>query len=149
MSLKDRITQDMKDAMRAKDAARLESIRMLLAAIQRREVDERIALDDTQVMSVVEKMIKQSREAADQFAQGGRQDLVDKENRGIAVWQSYLPAPLTEAEIDQLVDSAIAESGASSIKDMGKVVATLKAKVAGRADMGKVSGKVKERLSAK
>lgn len=149
MSLKDRITRDMKDAMRAKDAARLESIRMLMAGIQRREVDERIILDDAQVMSVIEKMIKQSREAADQFAQGSRQDLVDKENRGIAVWQSYLPTPLSEAEIDQLIDGAIAESGASSIKDMGKVVASLKAKVAGRADMAKVSAKVKERLSAK
>lgn len=149
MSLKDRITQDMKDAMRAKDSARLESIRMLMAAIQRREVDERITLDDTQVMSVIEKIIKQSREAADQFAKGGRQDLVDKENRGIAVWQSYLPMPLSEAEIDQLVAQAISESGATTIKDMGKVVASLKSKVAGRADMGKVSGKVKERLSTK
>src|SRR4030065_2733484 len=98
MSLKDRITQDMKDAMRQKDQARLVSIRMLLAAIQRREVDERIVLDDAQVMTVIEKQIKQSREAVEQFVKGGRADLADKENRDIAIMQAYLPTPLSEAE---------------------------------------------------
>lgn len=146
MSLKDRISQDMKDAMRAKDAARLEPIRMLLAAIQRREVDERIKLDDTQILSVVEKTIKQSREAVDQFQKGGRQDLADKETRDIAVWGAYLPAPLTDVEIEALMTAAIADASATSIKDMGKVVAALKPKLAGRADMAAVSAKVKQRL---
>ncbi len=147
MSLKARITQDMKDAMRQKDQARLDSIRMLLAAIQRREVDERIVLDDVQVMSVIEKQIKQSREAVEQFIKGGRADLADKENRDIALMQVYLPTPLSEAEIDALIAAAIAETGAASIKDMGKVVAGLKPKLAGRADMAKVSAKVKAHLA--
>jgi len=106
--------------MRAKDHARLESIRMLMAAIQRREVDERITLDDIQIMAVIEKMIKQSRDAVDQFAKGGRQDLVDKENRDIAILKAYLPEPLSEAEIDKLIEAAIAEAGATSVKDMGR-----------------------------
>jgi len=148
MSLKQRINEDMKTAMRAKDQARLESIRMLMAAIQRREVDERITLDDIQIMAVIEKMIKQSRDAVDQFAKGGRQDLVDKENRDIAILKAYLPEPLSEAEIDKLIEAAIAEAGATSVKDMGKVVGSLKPKLQGRADMGKVSGKVKQRLTA-
>lgn len=147
MSLKERITQDMKDAMRAKDQARLVSIRMLLAAIQRREVDERIVLDDAQVIAVIEKQIKQSREAVEQFVKGARPDLADKENRDIAIMQAYLPAAMSEAEIDALIAAAIAESAAASIKDMGKVVANLKPKLAGRADMAKVSAKVKERLT--
>jgi uncharacterized protein len=148
MSLKQRINEDMKTAMRAKDQARLESIRMLMAAIQRREVDERITLDDIQIMTVIEKMIKQSRDAVDQFAKGGRQDLVDKENRDIAILKAYLPEPLSEAEIDKLIEAAIAEAGATSVKDMGRVVGSLKPKLQGRADMGKVSGKVKQRLTA-
>ncbi len=148
MNLKQRINEDMKAAMRAKDQARLESIRMLMAAIQRREVDERITLDDTQIMAVIEKMIKQSRDAVEQFQKGGRQDLVDKENRDIALLKAYLPEPLSEAEIDKLIDAAIAETGATSAKDMGKVVSGLKPKLQGRADMGKVSGKVKQRLAA-
>jgi len=148
MSLKQRINEDMKTAMRAKDQARLESIRMLMAAIQRREVDERITLDDIQIMAVIEKMIKQSRDAVEQFAKGGRQDLVDKENRDIAILKAYLPEPLSEAEIDKLIEAAIAEAGATSVKDMGKVVGSLKPKLQGRADMGKVSGKVKQRLAA-
>jgi uncharacterized protein YqeY len=148
MSLKQRINEDMKAAMRAKDQARLESIRMLMAAIQRREVDERITLDDPQVTAVIEKMIKQSRDAVDQFAKGGRQDLVDKENRDIAILKAYLPEPLSEAEIDKLIEAAIAEAGAISVKDMGKVVGSLKPKLQGRADMGKVSGKIKQRLAA-
>lgn len=147
MSLKERITQDMKDAMRQKDQARLDSIRMLLAAIQRREVDERVVLDDAQVMTVIEKQIKQSREAVEQFVKGNRADLADKENRDIALMQVYLPTPLGEAEIEALIAAAIAETRAASIKDMGKVVAGLKPKLAGRADMAKVSAKVKDRLA--
>lgn len=147
MGLKDRISKDMKDAMRAKDTARLEPIRMLLAAIQRREVDERIVLDDAQVLAVVEKTIKQSREAAEQFKKGGRADLLAKENSDIAVWQAYLPSPLSPAEIEQLIVQAIAATGATSIKDMGKVVAQVKAKAAGAADMAQVSAQVKQRLS--
>ena len=147
MALKDRINQDMKDAMRAKDADRLTAIRMLMAAVQRREVDERVTLDDTQVMGVIEKMIKQSRDAVGQFLAGGRQDLADKENAQIAVWQAYLPEPLSEAEIERLIAQAIADTGAASPKDMGKVVGRVKAEVQGRADMGKVSGLIKERLA--
>jgi len=147
MSLKQRITQDMKDAMRGKHQARLDSIRMLLAAIQRREVDERVSLDDTQIMAVIEKLIKQCRESIEQFVKGARPDLADKENRDIAIMQAYLPAPLGEAEIDALINAAIAASGATSMKDMGKVVASLKPQLAGRADMGKVSAKVKDRLA--
>ena len=148
MGLKEQINQDMKAAMRAKDSARLESIRMLMAAIQRREVDERITLDDAQVMAVVEKMIKQSRDAVEQFLKGARQDLADKENRDIALLKGYLPEPMNDAEVDALIASAIVESGAVSIKDMAKVVSLLKAKLQGRADMGKVSAKVKQRLAS-
>ena len=148
MSLKQQIQDDMKQAMRAKDQARLGTIRLLQAAIQRREVDERITLDDQQVLSVVEKLIKQSRDAIAQFTQGGRDDLVAKENSDIAVWQAYLPAQLGEAEIGQMVTAAIAEAGASSVKDMGKVMALLKPKLQGRADMGQVSAKIKAALGA-
>lgn len=147
MALKDRINQDMKDAMRAKDADRLAAIRMLMASIQRREVDERITLDDAQVLSVVEKMIKQSRDAVAQFLAGSRQDLADKENAQIAVWQAYLPEPLSEADIERVVAEAIAESGATSAKDMGKVVGRVKGQVQGRADMGKVSALIKDKLA--
>ncbi len=139
----------MKLAMRSKEQARLESIRMLLAAIQRREVDERITLDDVQVMAVVEKLIRQGRDSIEQFQKGGRQDLVDKENRDVAVWQAYLPEPLSEAEIDCLIAGAITDTGAAGMKDMGKVVASLKPSLQGRADMGKVSAKVKAMLAAK
>jgi hypothetical protein len=147
MSLQDRINEHMKEAMRSKDQPRLETIRLLRAAIQRREVDERVTLDDTQVMGVIEKMIKQGRDAIEQFKQGGRQDLADKEEAQIAVWKAYLPEPLSDAEIDRLIDAAIAETGAASPKDMGKVVGAVKAKVAGRADMGKVSGRIKDKLA--
>lgn len=146
MSLRDTISQHMKDAMRAKDEARLGSLRMLWAAIQRREVDERITLDDSQVLAVTEKQIRQSREAVEQFQKGNRPDLAEKENRDIAVWSAYLPAQASDDEIDKLVSEAIAATGAASIKDMGKVVGILKTKLQGRADMGKVSGKVKARL---
>ena len=147
MSLRDQINQDMKTAMRAKDEARLSAIRMLWAAIQRREVDERITLDDTQVLSVVEKTVRQSRDAVEQFLKGKRQDLADKENRDIAFWEVYLPAQASEKEVADLINEAIAATGAASIKDMGKVVNLLKPKLQGRVDMGKVSAAVKARLA--
>jgi uncharacterized protein len=148
MSLREKISQDMKSAMRDKDEARLGSIRMLWAAIQRREVDERITLDDTQILAVAEKQIRQSREAVEQFLKGNRPDLADKENRDIAVWSAYLPAQASDDEIEKLVNEAIAATGAESIKDMGKVVGILKGKLQGRADMGKVSARVKARLGS-
>ena len=147
MSLRDQINQDMKAAMRSKDEARLSAIRMLWAAIQRREVDERITLDDTQVLSVVEKTVRQSRDAVEQFLKGKRPDLADKENRDIAFWEVYLPAQASEEEVAKLVREAIAATGAASIKDMGKVVGVLKPKLQGRADMGKVSALVKAQLA--
>jgi len=148
MSLRDQISQDMKSAMREKDEARLGAIRMLWAAIQRREVDERITLDDAQVLSVIEKQVRQSRDAVEQFLKGNRQDLADKENRDIAYMQVYLPAQASDAEIEKLVNEAVAATGAASIKDMGKVVGMLKSKLQGRADMGKVSALVKARLGS-
>ena len=147
MSLRDQINQDMKAAMRSKDEARLSAIRMLWAAIQRREVDERITLDDTQVLSVVEKTVRQSRDAVEQFLKGNRPDLADKENRDIAFWEVYLPAQASDEEVTKLVREAIATTGAVSIKDMGKVVGVLKPKLQGRADMGKVSALVKAQLA--
>ncbi len=146
MGLKETITEDMKKALRAKDTERLGAIRMLLAAVQRREVDERITLDDAAVMAVAEKLIKQSREAATLFEQGGRVDLVDKENREIAVWQAYLPEPLDDQALDKMVRDALAETSASSMKDMGKVMSVLKPKLQGRADMASVSKMVKTLL---
>jgi uncharacterized protein YqeY len=147
MSLKENITADMKQAMKAKDQSRLTTIRMLQAAIQRKEVDERITLDDTQVMAVIEKLIKQSRDALSQFEQAGRQELADKEKADIEVWQSYLPEQLGDAEIEKLVNDAISETGATSMKDMGKVMAVLKPKLQGRADMGQVSARIKAGLA--
>jgi uncharacterized protein len=147
MSLRDQINQDMKAAMRSKDEARLSAIRMLWAAIQRREVDERITLDDTQVLSVVEKTVRQSRDAVEQFLKGNRPDLADKENRDIAFWEVYLPAQASDDEVAKLVREAVAATGATSIKDMGKVVGALKPKLQGRADMGKVSALVKAQLA--
>ena len=147
MSLRDQINQDMKAAMRSRDEARLSAIRMLWAAIQRREVDERITLDDTQVLSVVEKTVRQSRDAVEQFLKGNRPDLADKENRDIAFWEVYLPAQASDEEVAKLVREAIAATGAASIKDMGKVVGVLKPKLQGRADMGKVSALVKAQLA--
>lgn len=146
MSLKEKIKDDVTQAMRAKDTARLSPLRLLQAAIQRREVDERITLDDTQVLAVIEKLVKQSREAVDQFLKGARQDLVDKENSDIAVWQAYLPQPLSEAEVDKLIAEAISATGATSMKDMGKVMGQLKPKLQGRADMAKVGSKIKTLL---
>ncbi|MCU0761261.1 MAG: GatB/YqeY domain-containing protein [Steroidobacteraceae bacterium] len=146
MSLRDKITEDMKTAMRSADKERLGHIRMLQAAIKQREVDERIVLEDAQVLAVVEKMVKQRREAIAQFEAGGRADLVAKENAEIATLQAYLPAQLTDAEIDALVAEAIAQTGAASIKDMGKVMGVVKGKAAGRVDMGVVGGRIKARL---
>jgi hypothetical protein len=146
MALKERITEDMKTAMRAGEKARLSTIRLALAAIKQREVDERISLDDGQVLAVLDKMIKQRREAITQFQSGGRVDLVDKESAEILVLQGYLPAQLSDAEIDALIAEAIAASGAASIKDMGKVMGAVKQKVQGRADMGAVSARIKQKL---
>jgi uncharacterized protein YqeY len=147
MSLKERITEDMKTAMRSGDKERLGHIRMLQAAIKQREVDERISLDDTQVMAVLEKMIKQRREAIAQFEAGGRADLAAKESTEIALLQTYLPEPLSAAELDALVAAAIAETGATTIKDMGKVMGLVKGRAAGRADMGAVGTLIKSKLA--
>lgn len=146
MGLKQTITEDMKNALRAKDTERLGAIRFLLAAVQRREVDERTTLDDVAVMAVAEKLIKQSREAVTQFERGGRVDLADKEKREIAVWQAYLPEPLDDQALDKMVRDALAEASASSMKDMGKVMSVLKPKLQGRADMAAVSKMVKALL---
>ncbi|HXY76267.1 MAG TPA: GatB/YqeY domain-containing protein [Steroidobacteraceae bacterium] len=146
MALKERITEDMKNAMRAGQKERLGTIRLALAAIKQREVDERITLDDAQVLAVLEKMIKQRREAITQFQSGGRADLVAKETAEIGVLQDYLPAPLSDAEIDTLIADAIKASGASSVRDMGKVMAVVKPKAQGRADMGALSARVKQKL---
>jgi uncharacterized protein YqeY len=147
MSLKEKITEDMKNAMRAGEKERLATIRMILAAIKQREVDERIQLDDTQVLAAVEKMIKQRKEAIAQFETGGRADLVAKESAEIALLQSYLPAQLSDAEVDALIAAAIASTGATTIKDMGKVMGVVKAQAQGKADMGKVSARIKQKLS--
>ena len=146
MTLKERITEDMKSAMRASDKERLSTIRMVQAAIKQREVDERIVLDDTQVLAVLEKMVKQRRESISAFEQGGRADLADKEKAEIQILTAYLPEQLSEAEVDALIQTAIAETGAASMKDMGKVMGAVKAKAAGRADMGAVSARIKAAL---
>ncbi|HYL88802.1 MAG TPA: GatB/YqeY domain-containing protein [Burkholderiales bacterium] len=147
MPLRQQINEDMKAAMRAKDAARLSTLRLLLAAIKQREVDERIELDDAAVLGVIEKMIKQRRESISQFEKGARQDLADNEKAEVQVLTAYMPAQMSDAEVEKLVVSVISETGASSAKDMGKVMAALKARLAGKADMGKVSGLVKAKLS--
>jgi uncharacterized protein len=147
MSLKERITDDMKAAMRSGEKERLGVIRMITSAIKQREVDERITLDDTQVLSVLEKMIKQRKESLVQFQAGNRQDLVDKESAEITLLQGYLPSQLSGAEIDALISDAIADTGAATIKDMGKVMAVIKGKAQGRADMAAVGAKIKARLS--
>ena len=147
MSLKERITDDMKAAMRSGEKERLGVIRMITSAIKQREVDERITLDDAQVLSVLEKMIKQRKESLAQFQAGNRQDLVDKESAEITLLQGYLPSQLGDAEIDALIKEAIATTGAASIKDMGKVMAIIKGKAQGRADMAAVGAKIKAHLS--
>jgi uncharacterized protein len=147
MTLKVRIQEDMKSAMRAGEKDKLANIRMVMAAIKQREVDERIELDDAQVLSVIDKMVKQRRESITQFAAGGRADLVAKEEAELRLLSAYLPAPLTDAELDALIAEAVTATGAASIKDMGKVMAAIKAKAAGRADMGAVGARIKARLS--
>jgi uncharacterized protein YqeY len=146
MSLKERITDDMKAAMRSGEKERLGVIRMITSAIKQREVDERITLDDAQVLGVLEKMIKQRKESLVQFQAGNRQDLVDKEAAEITLLQGYLPSQLSDAEIDGLIQDAIAATGAASIKDMGKVMAVIKGKAQGRADMAAVGAKIKTKL---
>lgn len=147
MSLKERITEDMKTAMRAKDSGRLGTIRMIQAAIKQREVDERITLDDNQVLAAIEKMIKTRKESIAQFQSGGREDLAAKEQQEIEQLQAYMPAQLSETEVDKLVADAIAQAGATSIKEMGKAMAILKQSAQGRADMSVVSAKLKAKLS--
>jgi uncharacterized protein len=147
MSLKERITDDMKAAMRSGEKERLGVIRMITAAIKQREVDERITLDDSQVLSVLEKMIKQRKESLALFQSGNRQDLVDKEAAEITLLQGYLPSQLSDADIDALISDAITTTGAASIKDMGKVMGIIKGKAQGRADMAAVGAKIKARLS--
>jgi uncharacterized protein len=147
MTLKERITEDMKTAMRSGEKDRLAVIRLLQAAIKQREVDERITLDDAQVMAVLEKMIKQRKESIVAFEKGGRADLVTKETNEIAVLQPYLPAQLSDAELDALVAEAITATGAASIKDMGKVMGVVKSKAAGKADMAAVGARIKAKLN--
>lgn len=145
--LTDRIKEDMKAAMKGGDKARLGVIRLILAAIKQVEVDERIVLDNERVIQVLDKMLKQRRESIRQYAEAGRDDLVAIEEAEIPVIQDFLPQPLTETEIDSMVKDAVAESGAESVKDMGKVMALLKAKMQGRADMSVVSNKIKTALT--
>jgi uncharacterized protein YqeY len=148
MTLKERITEDMKASMRSGDKERLAGIRFILAAVKQREVDERIQLDDTQVLAVLEKMIKQRRESIAQFEAGGRADLVAKESAELAALQAYLPAQLADAEVESLIRAAIAGTGAASLKDMGKVMAAVKPQVQGRTDMGALSARIKALLSS-
>ena len=146
MSLKEQITEDMKNAMRAKDTARLGAVRLLLSAMKQREVDERIELADADVISIIEKMLKQRRDSIAAYETANRTDLADIEKFEVSVLQTYLPQQLSEADIIAIVDKVIAETGAAGAKDMGKVVGAVKPLVAGQADMGKVSGLIKARL---
>ncbi len=147
MSLKQQITDDMKAAMRAKETARLGAIRLLLAAMKQREVDERIELTDADVVAIIEKMLKQRRDSISQYKAANRQDLVDVEEFEVTVLQTYMPQQLSEAEIASAIAEAIAATGAAGPQDMGKVMGVVKPKLAGRADMGKVSGLIKAQLS--
>jgi uncharacterized protein YqeY len=147
MSLKEQITEDMKAAMRAKDTARLGTIRLLTAAMKQKEVDERVELTDTHVLAIIEKMIKQRKDSITQFESGGRQDLANIEKSEVAVLSTYMPAAMSEAEIQAEVSAAVTATGAAGPQDMGKVMAILKPKLAGRADMTAVSGLVKAALS--
>jgi uncharacterized protein YqeY len=148
MTLRTQVQDDVKAAMKAKDAPRLGTLRLLSAAIKQREVDERIELDDAQVLAVIEKMIKQRRESVTQYQAGGRQDLADQETYEIGVLSAYLPQQASDTEIAAEVAAAVAATGAATPADMGKVMGVLKGKLAGRADMGKVSALVKQKLSA-
>jgi uncharacterized protein len=145
-TLKDRITEDMKDAMRAKDAARLSAIRLLLAALKQKEVDERVVVDDAAAVAVVDKLIKQRRDSIAQFEKANRMDLADKEKAELAILAAYLPQQLSESEVDAAIDAAIAEAGVSGPQAIGKVMALLKPRLAGRADLAQVSARVKTRL---
>ncbi len=145
-SLKDRINNAMKAAMRARDKHRLGAIRLIQAEIQRVEVDERIEVDDERLMLILDKMVKQRRDSIKQYEDAGRQELADREHAEVAVIQEFLPAPLSDSELEKLVEEAVAETGADSMKDMGKVMASLKPRVQGRADMGVLSQLVKKRL---
>lgn len=147
MSLKDQITDDMKAAMRAKEASKLATIRLLTAAMKQKEVDERVELDDGMVLAIIEKMIKQRKDSVQQFEAGGRQDLADIEKAEIEVLATYMPAALSDEEVQAAVNAAVAETGAAGPQDMRKVIDVLKQKLAGRADMGKVSCLVKAALS--
>jgi uncharacterized protein len=146
MSLKQQLTEDMKTAMRGGDKHRLGVIRLVLAAIKQREVDERIELDDVQTLAVLEKMLKQRKDSVTQYVAAGREDLAEVERAEMTVIDGYLPAKLSDEEVDAIITAAIAETGASSARDMGKVVGVVKAKAAGRADMGQVSARIKARL---
>ena len=148
MSLKNRVTEDMKTAMKAKDTARLSAIRLLLAAIKQKEVDERIELDDPAIVAVIEKMLKQRKDSITQYEAANRQDLADAEKFEVEVLAAYMPQALSAAEIEAIVAAAIAESGAKTPADMGKVIALVRPKVAGRADMGEVAKLVKAKLGA-
>jgi uncharacterized protein YqeY len=148
MPLKDSITEDMKSAMKAGDKDRLKVVRLILAAIKQVEVDSRKELDDTAVLGVLDKMVKQRRDSVEQFSKGHREDLADIERAEIEVLESYLPAKMDDAELDALIDEVIAATGAESIRDMGKVMGAIKARAAGRADMGAVGSRVKARLGA-
>ena len=147
MSLKDRVTEDMKTAMKARDSARLGAIRLLLAAIKQKEVDERIALDDTAVVQVIDKMLKQRRDSIEQYGKAGRQDLVDAERFEVAVLTAYMPQALTADEVQAIVAAAVADCGAKGMQDMGKVMAQVKPQLAGRADMAQVSALIKAKLT--
>lgn len=147
MTLKEQITEDMKSAMRAKEAERLGTIRLLLAAIKQREVDERITVDDVGIIAIIEKLIKQRKDSIEQFQKAGRTDLVDQEGKELAILQAYMPAQLSAAEVQSAIQKVIANLGASGPQDMGKVIGALKAQLAGKADMGMVSGLVKAALA--
>ena len=147
MSLKDTIAADMKTAMRNKDTVRLETIRLLRSAIQRKEVDDQVTLDDAAVLQIVQKLVKQCRDAAQQFEAGGRSDLVEKELANIGVLESYLPEQLSDEEVEAIISAAITETGATSMQDMGKVMGIVKSKTQGNADMGAVSAKIRSRLA--
>ena len=147
MSLKNRITEDMKTAMRAKDTARLGTVRLLLSAMKQKEVDERVELSDADVLAIIDKMVKQRRESIAQYDKAGRNDLADVEKAEIAVLAGYLPQQLSEAEVAKEIEAAIKESGAAGAKDMGKVMSLLKPRLAGRTDMGRVSGLVNAKLA--
>lgn len=146
MSLRDKINEDMKVAMKARESEKLAAIRLLQAALKQKEVDERIALTDADILAILDKMVKQRKDSIDQYKAGNRPDLVAKEEFELSVLATYMPQPLSEAEIDALIDKIVAETGAAGAKDMGKVMNALRPQVAGRADMGKLSGQVKARL---